>query len=319
MINKDISFDYSVVIRTLGTSGEKYGMLLECVKKQTVQPREVVVVMADGYSLPSYHIEKERVVWTRKGMVNQRQVGFEESKSPYLLVLDDDISFDADFVERMYDVMQDSCADCIFPVTGNGGGNLRKRIRSFILGAKRHSSKTSKYSLRIGSTGGTIVNTKMKDSEPHWCQTANFQCFFAKRQMALETHLEEEMWLEDTGYAWPDDQVFFYKAYLKGFKTLLTPRILYNHLDAKSGNVKQDKTYKDNFLHQRNITIFWYRFLWNEVYRRHNKFTLICGLGYRICVMSLFYMIKCVVRGKLGELFKGMDGFFAAVRYNRNH
>lgn len=120
-INIPRQLDYSVVIRTLGTSGEKYNSLLESVKNQTVQPREVVVVMAHEYTLPPFHIENERVVWTRKGMVNQRQVGFEESKSPYLLILDDDISFDNDFVEKCFSQMQSTGADCIFPVTGFGG------------------------------------------------------------------------------------------------------------------------------------------------------------------------------------------------------
>lgn len=319
-INIPRQLDYSVVIRTLGTSGEKYHSLLKSVKNQTVQPREVVVVMAHGYTLPPFHIENERVVWTRKGMVNQRQVGFEESKSPYLLVLDDDISFENDFVEKMFRQMQSTGADCIFPVTGFGGGKSRfQKIRSFLLGAKRYSSSQNKYYLRIGNTGGTIVNTSMAKDERHWCQTANFQCFFIKREMALDTHLEKEMWLEDTGYAWPDDQVFFYKAYLKGFKTLLTPDIFYNHLDAKSGNVKSDKTYKDNFLHQRNITIFWYRFLWKPACGWRKKVALVAGLSYRICVMTLFYMIKCMVRGKFVDVFKGADGFVAAVKYNRNN
>lgn len=114
-------FDYSVVIRTLGTSGEKYHSLLQSVEKQTVKPREVIVVMAHGYEQSPFHTDCERVVWTRKGMVNQRQVGFEESRSPYLLVVDDDIAFESDFAERQYAQLQASGADCIFPVAGFGG------------------------------------------------------------------------------------------------------------------------------------------------------------------------------------------------------
>lgn len=117
-------FDYSVVIRTLGTSGEKYEALLHSIDKQSIKPKEVLVVMAHGYSPSPYHSEYERIVWTRKGMVNQRQVGFEESRSPYLLVVDDDVAFNEDFVEHMYDRMLETEADCIFPVAGltNGGG-----------------------------------------------------------------------------------------------------------------------------------------------------------------------------------------------------
>lgn len=116
--------DYSVVIRTLGTSGQKYESLLKSIERQTIPPREVVVVMAHGYQLSPYHIDGERIVWTSKGMVNQRQVGFEESESPLLLVVDDDIAFDSNFVERMYHRMMATKADCIFPVSGYSGGGF---------------------------------------------------------------------------------------------------------------------------------------------------------------------------------------------------
>lgn len=72
--------------------------------------------MAHGYSQSPYHSEKERIVWTRKGMVNQRQVGMEEASSALLLVVDDDVAFDENFVKRMHDRMLMAKADCIFPV-----------------------------------------------------------------------------------------------------------------------------------------------------------------------------------------------------------
>ena len=159
------------------------------------------------------------------------------------------------------------------------------------------------------------MNTAMRADKLHWCQTANFQCFFIKRDVALSVHLEDEMWLEDTGYAWPDDQVFFYKAYLNGSSILLTPNIYYKHLDAKSGNVKIDKTYKDTFLHERNITIFWYRFLWCYSQNVKEKIFLLLGISYRIIAMSSFYILKCIVRRKFCILHKCFDGFFDALRY----
>lgn len=75
-------------------------------------------------------------------------------------------------------------------------------------------------------------------------------------------HFEDEMWLEDTGYAWPDDRVFFYKAYLMGYQALYAPETSYHNLDAKTGRVRDiDKTYWDYYTHERNITIFWRKFL----------------------------------------------------------
>lgn len=159
----------------------------------------------------------------------------------------------------------------------------------------------------------------MTDEDLRWCQTANFQCFFIKRKTAVNVHMEDEMWLEDTGYAWPDDQVFFYKAFLNGCKTLLTPDISYLHLDAKSGNVKADKTYKDHYLHQRNITIFWHRFLWMPSISWWRKTELVMGLSYKIGITTLLYGVKCVVRRKFGILLDGLDGFRDAIIFIRKN
>ena len=112
---------YSVVIRTLGTAGEKYGELLKSIEEQTVRPEEVVVVIADGYKPSPYHTANERIVYTRKGMVNQRQVGFEEARYPYLLVVDDDIKLAPNFAEKALHSMEFSGADAVFT-----GGDERK-------------------------------------------------------------------------------------------------------------------------------------------------------------------------------------------------
>lgn len=290
------TFKYSVVIRTLGTSGDKYARLLDSLRIQTIAPKEVIVVMAEGYVPPQSHIEMERIVWTRKGMVNQRIVGFRESDSDYLLVLDDDIAFGSTFVEDAYKQLIANGADCIFP-NGNdigGGKNILQNIKGVLLGTRRFSRRKSDFYLRIGGTAGTIVNSNISHDEPHWCQTANFQCFFIKRDAALNVHLEDEMWLEDTGYALPDDQVFFYKAYLAGYKILFTSDICFKHLDAKSGNIKKDKTFTDFYTSQRNYTIFWYRFLYKT--SRSSKPVLIICLLYRILAESLFFIIKCLIR-----------------------
>ena len=61
---------YSIAIRTLGTSGEKFVRELESIKRQTVQPEKVVIYIAEGYKRPDYTIGKEEYVWVKKGMMN---------------------------------------------------------------------------------------------------------------------------------------------------------------------------------------------------------------------------------------------------------
>ena len=42
---------YSVVIRTLGNTGEKYNVLLQSIKSQTIQPEEIIVVIPEDIHL----------------------------------------------------------------------------------------------------------------------------------------------------------------------------------------------------------------------------------------------------------------------------
>ena len=81
---------YSVAIRTLGTSGEKYVRELVSIKELTIQPDRVVVYIAEGFARPSFQIGKEEYVWVKKGMVAQRALAYNEIDSEYILLFQKD-------------------------------------------------------------------------------------------------------------------------------------------------------------------------------------------------------------------------------------
>ena len=156
----------------------------------------------------------------------------------------------------------------------------------------------------------------MTEGETYICQTANFQCFAIKKSAALSVNFREEMWLEDTGYAWPDDRVFFYKVFLKGYKIVYEPETSYKNLDAKSGKVtSKDKTYWDFYTHERNQTIFWYRFLYSNANGFLDKFAYKLCYGYRCLAQSALFLVKCIVRRKPSVLLKWHKGYADAKRY----
>ena len=72
MINRD----YSVTIRTLGTAEDKYQRTLDSIATQSIQPKEVIIVLANGYECPKEQLGYERFVFVDKGMVNQRVACF---------------------------------------------------------------------------------------------------------------------------------------------------------------------------------------------------------------------------------------------------
>ena len=70
--------EYTVVIRTLGKAGEKYQRMLDSLKAQTFQPKDIIVYIAEGYNIPKETIGTERYVYVKKGMVAQRALSYDE-------------------------------------------------------------------------------------------------------------------------------------------------------------------------------------------------------------------------------------------------
>ena len=60
-------FEYTAVIRILGTAGEKYQQLLDSLLAQTISPQAILVYIAEGYPLPKETIGKERYIYVKKG------------------------------------------------------------------------------------------------------------------------------------------------------------------------------------------------------------------------------------------------------------
>lgn len=118
-------FEYSVTIRTLGTAGKKYQNTLDCISRQTISPKQVFVILPEGYSLPKERLGNELFVYSNKGMVSQRISGFQICQTEYLLALDDDVDFDNDFVEKLFETIVKTNADFASPIVKEckmGGG-----------------------------------------------------------------------------------------------------------------------------------------------------------------------------------------------------
>ena len=282
-------FNYSIVIRTLGNTGEKYLQMLRAIERQTVKPCEVVVVIPEGYTL-DHSLGNERVIYSKKGMVTQRAVGIWEAKGDYLLVLDDDLDFPPDFAEKLHSHLQARQLDCVLAFGGGcvstGGETVSrklslktrmkqcvKRVHVAFTGQAFYSRRKSKWFDTIVSTGGHRTYVRC---EEELCQTGAFACFFTKADKAKAVFFEEERWLEQgniSSYAAYDDAVFYYKMFLQGGKIAYTHDTDYMHLDATAGRPAQDRlTAKRIRLYTiaRNRTIFWHKHIWSNHRTLHN-------------------------------------------------
>lgn len=320
------SIAYSVVIRTLGEAGEKYQALLDSLKKQPVQPREVLVVIGDGCPLPKERFGTERFISTRKGMVHQRHLGMQLAQADYLLVCDDDISFEGDLVDKLYRTSLKTHAEIVIPRVISPEdevfGSLKtwaKSVRDIFGGNTYVSSKPSRYSIRIWGTGGYVRNAHIEKGCQYYSQSGHGTCSLINRGAAIGLDFQDEFWLEDAGYPLPDDQVMFYKAFLQGNRIAWCQEAICRHLDA--GGDRPDRSKHMSYAHARNFTIFWHRFLFKPNTHGVRALGLIGWLAYRILNNSLLYAFRGLLeprrRTDATLLLKGYVDAFRYIRSER--
>lgn len=256
-----ITMQYTAVIRTLGTAGEKYQTLLNSLVAQTIQPSAILVYIAEGYPLPKETIGKERCVYVKKGMVAQRALLYIEVETEYILFLDDDVYLASDSVEILYRQLKEKHADVISPdVFYNATRSLKSELMMTISGRMRARRCDKTWGYKVMRNGGYSYNKHPQDVM--LSQTNAGPCFFCKKEDFLKIHFEEELWLDKQRYPLGEDQVMFYKMYRKGLRVLTSYNNGIVHLDAGSTMMSEDKTLALIFSDFRFKTIFWHRFIW---------------------------------------------------------
>lgn len=289
------SFEYSVLIRTLGKAGKKYQALLDSIDKQKIKPKEVIVVIPYGYDLPQERLGYERFVRSQKGMISQRVMGLDEVKSRYCLFFDDDLSFDDTFVEALANPVLNSMADVTFPILKELlPQSTGVRTICTLLCTAIPAEKKCSFS-RIVRSGGYSYNPDVIEGLWYEAQTAPGACFFCSTETMRSIHFEEELWLEKTEYALPDDQVMFYKFHKKGFKIYGKCIPNYVHLDA--GGCSPDRGKKASFAMSCNKTIFWHRFIWTPDKNIFSKLLSLCCFLYSTIACFIYGLMKaCAIR-----------------------
>lgn len=285
--------NYSIYIRTLGKGGNKYSKLLKSIKLQTVKPVEVVVVLPYGYSEPNEKLGYERFCFYEKGMIMQRVFAINDAKTPYILLLDDDVEFEPQFVEKLYQTMTSANADCCIAKMKNDAESASKIKRKIfhLIGSTVYKNTHDQFFYKINLCGGFIVNTGYNPTKPVYSQTGHGSHCFAKTAALKDIHFEDELWLEASGYPLPEDQVMFYKLYLKGYKISVCLNTYFCHLDAASTNdgrryLKIAQAKAGNFM------IFWYRFIYMQTKGIKKYWSVFLTTG-RIFMECVLYILKC--------------------------
>ena len=234
---------YSIAIRTLGTSGEKFVAELESIKRQTVQPEKVIVYIAEGYERPSYTIGKEEYVWVKKGMMRQRVLRYDEIDTPLILLLDDDVRLSDNCVEMMIKGLEENNLDCIAAETFRNykmplSGKLYAAITNLVF---PHWSKT--WGVKVHKNGSFSYNNSIK-KDVYLTQSAAGPCALWRKQAFLDMHYEDELWLDNLRFAFGEDVLMFNKLYKNGYRLGTHYTCGVKHLNGQSSSGAFQRNHK---------------------------------------------------------------------------
>ena len=304
--------EYTVVIRTLGKAGEKYQACLDSIENQLIKPKKIIVYIAEGYPIPKETIGKEQYVYVKKGMIAQRALSYKEVNTAYILFLDDDVFLSPIAVKKMYQHLIDRKADVISPdVFPNANRSFSTKFKMAFIGKSIARKDDGRWAYKVLRNGGYSYNANPVNDVYESQQNAG-PCFFCKKNVFLKIHFEEESWMDDVPYALPDDQVMFYKMYLKGYKVLTLFHSGIEHLDAATTNrMTFQKEMSILYSESRNKLIYWHRFIYLP---EKNMFLRL----WDCCCVLCFYLIRSlimIVKFKAKELKCWLRGMRDAVTY----
>lgn len=285
--------EYTAVIRTLGKSGYCFQQTLDSLMRQTVRPAAIFVYIAEGYPLPKETVGCEQYIYVKKGMVAQRALPYDEVRTEYMFFLDDDVLLPPHAVETLYREMSARQAQVISPcVFANHAAPAASKLRASMLGREVCRLWGKRWAYKVLRTGGFSYRNRPTEAA-YESQTNAGPCFFCAKADFLRIRFEEERWLDDTPYAFPDDQVMFYKMYKLGLRQLTSFDSGIVHLDASSTvSNTHEKTLKVIYSEYRNKLIFWHRFIYTTEKNVLLKGWAVLAIAYSYGLQALKYVLR---------------------------
>lgn len=310
---------YSVVIRTLGRAGAKYAAELAAIGAQTVQPQEVFVVLPPDYDLPPERLGRETFLRCPKGMLTQRTQGLcmaeAQSEADVFLALDDDIAFAPDYAERCLAEIERVDADMLSSQVVQpqqvvpAAGGMKASVDDFVnrVLCIRRRSRSCQYAERLTRAAGSEEGTKKQGIVP--TQFASGTAIWVRRGWMPRMRYEDERWVEQTRYAYPDDVVIAYKMCLAGARHFRALDIEHQHLDAGSSDARRQAD--SYYAVGRNVLILWHRFVWPQY---HSALAL-AAITWRTAAQGAYELLRAAARRDTSRLQAYMKGVRDALQY----
>lgn len=282
--------EYCVAIRTLGTAGEKYQTLLDSLVAQTHPPKKILVYIPHGYPAPKETVGIEQLVRCEKGMVAQRSLPFDEVDTEYILFCDDDVLLEDNSVEKLFDSLTNYGGDCVAANVFHYGKESFVNIAKSFVHSHTLPHNNSKW-FSIIRKDGAYSFLRKPTAEVMETQSAPFPCLLCKKDVYRSIHFDDERWLDNFKYASRDDQLFFYKMYIMGYKILIHLNSGIVHLDAKSTK-RPDHALK-YFMQKKIGFIIWYRTIYRIAHNSNvEKIKAVISFSKRLLLDFIFLPLE---------------------------
>jgi GT2 family glycosyltransferase len=301
--------EYCVAIRTLGKAGDKYLQELQSLARQTIQPKRILVYIAEGYPIPKETIGREEYIRCPKGMMTQRSLPFKEVDTEWILFLDDDIYLPDNGVELLFDGVLDNKGDCIAPATFEhaNASIFMKLVYFCIFQTFPHFRKDWAYRVRLD--GGNSYNWH-PEKDVLQSQSAPGTCSLCRTSAYRAVNMADERWIDTFKYAFGDDLLFYNKLHQYGYKVLIHFKSGILHMDAQSSHYANQC--EQNLVTRTLRFVNWWRIVysvqtlgWRKaecaiLFGLRTVFSFFCHLGFALLRFRAFYaynVIKSVWKG----------------------
>lgn len=310
---------YSVAIRTLGKGADKYEKELISISKLSVQPEKVIVYIADGYKIPDVRIGKEEYVFVPKGMVAQRALTYQEITTPLIMLLDDDVYLPENAVEIMAKELLDNDADVVaadtfHPQTNTFWGAIRDCLSNMT-----YPHYSDKWAFKVLRNASCSYNAR-PCKPAYLSQSAAGPASLWKKDVLLSIRFSDELWLDNMGFAWGDDQLMFYKAHLNGFKLMVSYDSGIIHLNAKTASSVKDVS-PDRWMKRAMCQfLIWYRSCYsiNGISQTEKSLRLL-SFSFKEVEGFLVHLIYSILMLRPSFVFAYLLGLWRGVKYAKTN
>lgn len=309
-------FEYCVSIRTVGKAGEKYIQELQSLHRQTVKPKHIFVHLAEGFERPKEQVGMEEYIVTPKGLVHQRACSADGVDTEFLLVLDDDVYFPEDSVEKMYEALVENDADCIAPDTfPNHEMTWKQKIVAFLANDVR-PRKDDGWAIKIERNGTFSYNNHPRKHGVYPTQSAAGPAYLVRTSVFKAIHYEDELYVDQfPPGTYGEDQLNFNKLHRNGFKVLLQYDAGIIHLDAGTNNIKE-KSYEKLYYRAMSQYITWYRSCYNlKGNSQWEKLMCVCAYGFRFAIGAFTRLGYSIIARSPKFIVAHIKGNLAARKY----